>query len=585
MIRVGRRLRGLAVALAVCGAAWCGNVWCGNAAAAPAPGPVRKTSLGSVVGSDDGGTYSWKGIPYAQAPVGELRWKAPVDARPWTTPRPAREFGHACATTGRLDGPGRNNRYDHTLADSLGQTVGSEDCLTLNIWRPATSAERLPVIVFVHGGSNVSGYTADPLYDGATLARTANAVVVTVNYRLGVFGFFRSPYLRSADAAESSGNFALLDVMKALRFVQRDIAAFGGNPGNVTLMGESAGAVNVYALLTSPLMLGARPALAHRVLAMSGGISRAQDLPPASIPVLLDPGYYDQQADLLLTQALVAQARARDAADAQAWRAAHKSEDVARDLRSLSTDAVLALVRSRLTVANRAASGPIADGLVMSKDPIGAIRADRYLKVPVLAGNTRDETKLFAGLLALSPDLGGVSGQLLSEAQLFDLASRYDPDAPAQIRIDGWIPARYLPVDAPGSGFNARLARLNEHWFAPLRDSVLDALKSRQDTVWHYRFDWAREPAPFDDIYGASHAFDLYFAFGNFGPSVLSRLLFSKANAPGRLALSDTMMRSIGAFARNGDPNDAALGTAWPAWPRSLLFDATLEAKRISVSP
>jgi len=555
-------------------------------AVATAAGPLRSTTLGEVVGSDAaGGTWAWKGIPYAQAPVGELRWKAPLDAKPWTAPRTAREFGAACAATGRFDGPGLNNRYDQTLVASLGRTVGSEDCLYLNIWRPATEEGKLPVIVFVHGGSNVSGYTADPMYDGAALARTANAVVVTVNYRLGVFGFFRSPHLHTTDAAESSGNFALLDLVKALQFVQRDIGAFGGDAGNVTLMGESAGAVNVYALMTSPLMIGAQPGLAHRVLPMSGGISRAEDLPPGSVPVLLDPAYFDRQAELLLTQALIAGGHAPDAAGAQAWLASHKAGDIAQYLRGRSTDEVLSLVRTRLTAANLALSGPIADGVVMSTDPIGAIRAGRYLKVPVLAGNTRDEARLFSSMLALSPALGGVSGRKLGDTELFELVSRYDPDAPAQIRIGQWIPAQYLPVDAPGTGFEARTRLLREIWFSPLRDSVLDALRSRQDTVWHYRFDWAREPAPFDDIYGASHAFDLFFAFGNFGPSVLSRVLFSRANQPGRLALSDAMMRSIGAFARNGDPNNPALGTAWPAWPRSLLFDAGFDAKRISVSP
>jgi para-nitrobenzyl esterase len=505
MIGFYRRFWVLPVALALTG----------MACAATDTGPLRTTSLGQVVGSDDHagtGTWAWKGIPYAQAPVGELRWKAPLDARPWSTPRAAREFGSACAATGRFDGPGLNNRYDETLAASLGKTVGSEDCLYLNIWRPAALDAKLPVIVFVHGGSNVSGYTADPMYDGAALARAANAVVVTVNYRLGVFGFFRSPHLRSADAAESSGNFALLDLIKSLQFVQRNIEAFGGDAGNVTLMGESAGAVNVYALLTSPLMVGMQPSLVHRVLPMSGGISRADDLPPGSVPVLLDPAYFDRQAELLAVQPL-----ARSGGQ-------QTPEDIARGLRSLSTDEVLSLVRTRLTAANLALSGPIADGFVISRDPIAAIRAGRYLKVPVLAGNTRDEAKLFSTMLALSPALGGVSGRKIGDAELFDLVSHYDPDAPAQIRIDQWIPAQYLPVDAPGAGFDARTRRLNEIWFSPLRDSVLDALKSRQDTVWHYRFDWAREPAPFDDIYGASHAFDLFFAFGNFGPSVLSRV-------------------------------------------------------------
>jgi len=560
------------------------TLWTSTVAAAPAV--TRTTSLGTVVGSDasaSSGTLAWKGVPYARAPVGELRWRAPVDAQPWTTPRPAQQFGPACASSGRLDGPGFNNRYDETIAASLDRTVGSEDCLYLNIWRPATADEKLPVIVFVHGGSNVSGYTADPLYDGATLARTANAVVVTVNYRLGVFGFFRSPYLRTGNPLDDSGNFALLDIAKSLQFVQRDIAAFGGDPGKVTLMGESAGAVNVYALLTSPLMLKARPSLFHRALPMSGGISRAEDLPPSSIPVLMDPAYFDQQAELLLTQLLVADDLARDEAAAKAYLAERKPDEIARYLRGRSTDAVLTRVITTLKSARHSLSGPIADGLVMSTDPIGSIKAGRYLKVPVLAGNMRDETKLFPGLLALSPGLGGVSGRLPSETELFAMATGYDPDAAPQTRIEQWIPARYLPVDAPGTGFNARSRVLDAYWFSPLRDSVLNALKSQQDKVWHYRFDWDQEPAPFDKVFGASHAFDLYFAFGNFGPSVLSRLLFNKANQPGRLALSDAMMRSIGAFARHGDPGHEALGVDWPSWPQSLSFDATRSDLRIGV--
>ncbi len=230
---------------------------------------------------------SWKGIPYARPPVAALRWKAPADATPWKSPRLAQQFANACASLGRLYGPGFNNRYDASIGASLEKLVGSEDCLYLNIWRPATAAQKLPVIVFVHGGSNITGYTADPVYDGANLARTANAIVVTVNYRLGVLGFFRSPYLRTGDPKDDSGNFALLDIIKSLQFIHRNIASFGGDAGNVTLMGESAGAVNVYALMTSPLLVKANPSLVHRVLPMSGGISRAEDLPAGALPVLV----------------------------------------------------------------------------------------------------------------------------------------------------------------------------------------------------------------------------------------------------------------------------------------------------------
>jgi para-nitrobenzyl esterase len=553
--------------------------------ATPTAAVQRTTSLGVVIGNDDSaasGSYSWKGIPYAKPPVGDLRWKTPADAAPWTSPRLTQQFANACASMGRVYGPGFNNRYDATIGESLDKFVGSEDCLYLNIWRPATTAQKLPVIVFVHGGSNITGYTADPVYDGASLARTANAVVVTVNYRLGVLGFFRSPYLRTGDPENDSGNFALLDIIKALQFINRNIASFGGDAGKVTLMGESAGAVNVYALMTSPLVFKAKPSLVHRVLPMSGGISRAEDLPPGSLPVTFPASLFETQANALLAQLLIADGLATDEAAAKSYVAARKAGEIASYLRGKSAEAVLTTVLAKLKPVNLGGSNPIPDGHVMPESPIGAIKAGQYLKVPVLAGNTRDEGKLFPILLAL-PALGGINGRLLTDEQAFTMAFSYDPDAAPATTLEQWIPAAYLPVDKAGTGFNARMHMLDDHWFKPLRDSVLDAVKAHQDNVWYYSFEWDREPPPFNEIFGAAHAFDLPFAFGNFGPSIWANFTFTKANRPGRVALSDAMMRSIGAFARNGDPNDASLGVAWPAWPKTLVFDATLKDKAIRV--
>jgi para-nitrobenzyl esterase len=389
--------------------------------------------------------------------------------------------------------------------------------------------------------------------------------------------------LRTGDPAEDSGNFALLDIIKALQFVQHNIASFGGDPGRVTLMGESAGAVNVYALLTSPLVVKTRPALFHRAVPMSGGISRPEDLPPGRFPVLVSPSLFEAQAQLLLAHRLVADGLTQDVATAEGYIARHKPAELAAYLRGLKVGDVLATVLGPLKAANLGASNPIADGHVVAKSPIDAIKSGHYLKVPVLAGNTRDEGKLFPQLLALAPGLGGVSGRLLTDRQVFDIAARYDPDAAPQTRLEDWIPKAYLPVDAPGTGFDARMGVLNDHWFVPLRDNVLGALKARQDEVWYYRFDWAQEPAPFDRIFGAAHAFDLPFVFGNFGPSLWSRVMFSRANEPGRLALSEAMMKSLGAFARHGDPNHAVLGMPWPQWPKTLRFDATSKDRVITV--
>lgn len=554
-----------------------------------APVTLRDTRHGPVQGVDDSagsGTYQWKGIPFAAAPVGDLRWRPPRDPAAWGPVRDATRFAPACVQTGRLYGPGLNNRYDATIGTSLGQTVGAEDCLYLNIWQPAAPATRArPVIVWVHGGSNITGYAADPVYDGATLARTADAVVVSVQYRLGIFGFLDLAALKTGQPEEDSGNFALLDIVKALEFVQGSVAGFGGDPARVTLMGESAGAVNVYALLASPMLAARQPRLFHRVIALSGGISSAATLPAGAIPGVLPRAVWRQRGAGLLEHSLIADATVKDTAAASAFVAARPPAELAAYLRRKSADELLTTVQARLVPARLFGSNPIPDGHVVATDPIAAIRAGRHVPVPVLAGNTRDETRLFPTLLALRPALGGASGRLLDDAAVFRLAHGYDPDGPPATRIEDWIPAAYLPVDAPETGFHARARALDRIWFAAIRDDVLNALRSQQPAVWHYRFDWDELPAPFDQIYGAAHAFDLPFVFGNFGPSLYAGISFNRANRPGRLALSQAMMQAVGAFAHRGDPNHPGLGTDWPQWPASLRFDADASRARITVAP
>jgi para-nitrobenzyl esterase len=548
---------------------------------------LRQTSYGRVQGSNDSaksGTYAWKGVPFAKAPTGNLRWKAPAEPDSWTDVKATTQFGNACAQYGRIYGPGSNNTYDATIATTLGQTVGSEDCLYLNIWRPASAAAGLPVIVFIHGGSNVSGYTADPVYDGAALAKAANAVVVTANYRLGIFGWLNVPQLKEGtNAAEDSGNFATLDNIKALQFINRNIAAFGGDPANVTVMGQSAGAINVYALLTSPLMVSASPKLMHKAVPMSGGLSLATNLPPGSLPTLNPASTALAQGNALLYNLLITDGLATDTASAQAYAATQTPAQTAAYLRGKPASTLLTTLLTKLAPLGLSGSGPIPEGTVLPVDPIAAINAGNYLKVPVLASNTRDEAKLFPTFLALSPALGGVSGRLVSDATLFNTQFNYNPDAAPTITIDQWIPAQYLPVATPVTGFNAKTDLLNAIFFGVSRDNMLNALKAQQANVWYFRFDWDEEPAPWNDIYGAAHAFDLSFVFGNFGPSLFAKVANSTANAPGRLALSGAMMASIAAFATSGDPNNASLGVTWPAWPSRLLFDASPTVKTITV--
>jgi len=573
----------LSLLLTCAALAWQGSAWADNDKSEV----VRETRFGKIVGIDDSagtGTYAWKGVPFAKPPVGDLRWKAPVDPDSWKTTRATQQFGNACVQYGRIYGPGANNRYDQTIGTTLNTAVGSEDCLYLNIWRPADRNGNRPVIVFVHGGSNVSGYTADPVYDGAALAKATDSVVVTVNYRLGIFGFLNLAQLKSGtDPQEDSGNFALLDLIKALQFIRFDISKFGGNPTNITLMGQSAGAVNVYALLTTPATVNSRPQLFQRVVPLSGGISLASNLPPGRLPTLAPASTYALQGAQLLYQQLTVDGVVADVAGAAAWVASHTPQQVAAYMRSKSPAALLSTLLTRLAALGLAGSGPIPDGAMLPTNPINEIAAGNYLRVPVMAGNTRDEGKLFPTFLTL---FGGPSGRLVTDKQLFDIQFGYQPDLPPQITIDQWIPAFYLPVTKPVTGFNAMTELLNQLFLVAAADNVLTTLKSQQNEVWYYRFDWDEEPAPFNDIYGAAHAFDLPFIFGTFGPSLFSNIANSTANRPGRLELSQAMMASLGAFARSGDPNaPQALGVTWPTYPSKLIFDATPTAKAISVAP
>ncbi|HEX6362728.1 MAG TPA: carboxylesterase family protein, partial [Albitalea sp.] len=302
--------------------------------------------------------------------------------------------------------------------------------------------------------------------------------------------------------------------------------------------------------------------------------------PPGSIPTLNPASTYLAQGNALLAQQLIVDGIAADTAAAQAYIASRTPEQTAAYLRSKTPASLLLTLLTRLAPLGLAGSGPIPEGTVLPVDPIASISAGEYLRVPVLAGNTRDEAKLFPTFLGL---LGGPSGRLVTDAQLFSIQFNYDPDAAPQIAIEQWIPAFYLPVTTPGTGFNARTDLLNAIFFIPSRNNMLDTLLTQQPDVWYFQFDWDEEPAPFDDIYGAAHAFDLSFVFGNFGPSLFSNIANSSANRQGRLELSDAMMRSLGAFARTGDPNTPALGVGWPTWPSTLLFDATPDHKAIAV--
>ncbi|HEY5349853.1 MAG TPA: carboxylesterase family protein, partial [Candidatus Lustribacter sp.] len=221
-----------AIRFAAAGCAVALAVSLGLARAADAPPLTIRTTIGTVAGTS-GDVRSFKGIPFAAPPVGPLRWKAPQPVARWSGVRDATAFGPECAQPAP---PG---------------TRTSEDCLTLNVWTPAATGANLPVMVWIYGGGFAVGGSKYPVYDGTSLARHG-VVVVTLNYRLNVFGFLAHPALTAESPEHTSGNYGLLDQVAALRWVQANAAAFGGNPHNVTIFGESAGAASVSALMTMP---------------------------------------------------------------------------------------------------------------------------------------------------------------------------------------------------------------------------------------------------------------------------------------------------------------------------------------------
>lgn len=220
--------------------------------------PLADTVQGKLIGVVDKDIHIWRGIPYAAPPVGERRWRAPQPVTPWSGTRQADTFSRA-------------SWQDIEYCKALGggdPGAFSEDCLYLNVWSPAGRRAPLPVMVWLHGGGYTLGAASLPPYDGLALAKR-EVVVVTVNYRLGHLGFFAHPALEG-ESDERVNNFALLDQIAALRWVQENIAAFGGDPQNVTLFGESAGARSVLSLLASPKGNG----LFHKAIVQSGYAAR-----------------------------------------------------------------------------------------------------------------------------------------------------------------------------------------------------------------------------------------------------------------------------------------------------------------------
>ncbi|WP_075792567.1 carboxylesterase/lipase family protein [Massilia putida] len=336
-----------------------------SGAAQGASGPVATVDTGKVRGAVEKGVASWKGIPFAAPPVGDLRWRAPQPAAAWSGVREATAYGSDCM---QLPFP--------SDAAPLG-TPPSEDCLYVNVWRPAKAraSGKLPVIVWIYGGGFVNGGSSPPTYAGAALAKQG-VVLVSFNYRLGRFGFFAHPQLTQQAHGEALGNYGYMDQLAALQWVKRNVAAFGGDASNVTIMGESAGGMSVNALLTSPMAQG----LFAKAVVLSGGDGTTADPGLASV----------EQVGVNF-----AAAKGIAADDPQAL----------AKLRALPAEQVV----DGMNLANRAPqnpstyAGPFADGKV-AVETGAAFASGRFAKVPVMIGAT-------------SADIGGKTGFMVAGAR------------------------------------------------------------------------------------------------------------------------------------------------------------------------
>ena len=451
---------------------------------AEAAAPTVNVTGGKIRGSlaSYGGAV-FKGIPFAHPPTGDLRWREPVPVKPWTGIRDALAFGAPCVQGGAQ---GANS---------------SEDCLYLNLWTPEWPAKsRAPVMVWIHGGGNFAGASSEPTFDGESLAR-CGVVLVTVNYRLGVFGFFAHTELSRESPHHVSGNYGLLDQILALRWVHDNIARFGGDPGKVTLFGESAGSLDINVLMTSPLSTG----LFQRVIGESG---------PVVAPPPLAEGEKKGEnlaAKLNITGSpVIGKLRALSSADLQK-----------------ATGQGLAFLGATL--------GVVVDGWVFPESPMKAFAAGKEHRVGLLLGSNSQE---------LQRPFFGMSGSLRQEIQ----------------RQYGALGDRALAL----YGLNGAAEPLPDPELGPVQAQWATDSQFRcgsvAELVWHtsagnagYQFQFSRS-APGREALGAPHGSEVPFVFG-----ALREPRYNATDQKISAAMQDYWTN----FAKTGDPNGRNL-PHWP---------------------
>ena len=492
---------------------------------APQESTTRNISQGEVIGTFGAeGSLAWYGIPYAAPPVGDLRWRAPRPIDPWTDQFQALEPDRRCV---QYAAPYEPQYEDWTL-------LGDEDCLYLNVWAPAEqSDEPLPVMVYIHGGAGVWGHAGK--FELGQFASRTNTVVVSINYRLAMMGWFAHPDI--IDAAETdldqSVNFALLDQIAALDWIQQNIDTFGGDSENVTVFGQSAGGFQIAALLSSPLTEG----LFHKAIIQSGGFNDVPlddvmgqtsnaDAPSGTIVKDFIDALNERDPSLLAEQS--------------------SNGSYADALRALPVGLIFDVYKEMPTDREMTGlvnpAGNAADGVSIPKNGVReALISGQMRDVPLLIGTNRDEIK---GLSFQDPDL---------VSNLFG--------------VKFWPKDRDV-YDAVGYYPNAAWANFG------VREPAEIWAATNNSPVFTYRFDWDEQGKHFTTdigfMVGASHSLEMAFVIDGFDQSVTDAkgIAFKKGNAKGREELSAKMMEYWAAFAHNDTPGTGLSGnlTEWRAF-------------------
>ena len=498
---------------------------------------LRETTEGEYVGFVDSyGSRAWLGIPYAKPPVDELRWQAPFPPEKHKETREALQFGSACAQFKNSFGPNEEDRDGDGI-------VGSEDCLYLNIWSSPNAVER-PVMLWIHGGGNTIGHAGS--YNGARLAAEQNVVVVTINYRLGVLGWFHHPSVLQGSTSDPSGNYGTLDIIQSLKWVRKNIKEFGGDPDNVTIFGESAGGFNVLSLVASPRAKG----LFHKAIVQSGRsitttLQRAQ--------AFRFDGGHEHSAKEISKKLLINEG---EAANQQAAIDLHQSwsnDKMAYFLRNLSVTRLFGAFEANafgmVDLPSTTQDGYVVP--VFTDDERFGDSAN-HNQTPIMLGSNRDEPTLF---MFQSPKYIettlGVFNSIIDE---------HDYLREVYYRANEWKAAA---VDELANHFK----------------------RSGNPNVYTYRFDWDEEPSilGFDlsKALGAAHFLEVPFVFGTFQSGQDLDAVFPNDEAQEKL--SQAMMSYWAEFAEHGNPSKGGTDylPEWSSWQTdgktSIILDTDLD--------